>query len=450
MVKEETRDSSTNTFLQSASVTARLVEEARRIIPGGTSRLHYHFAPYPIYARSGSGCQLTDVDGIERLDLLNNMTALIHGHANPVINAAVIEQLGRGASYSEPSEPEIRLAQLIAARVPSVEQVHFRNSGTEAVMMAIKLARAYTGRSIVAKFEGMYHGYYDYVQVSFASSPTNWGAPEEPASTPSSGGLARSVTDEVRVLPFNDEAAVERLLERHGGQIAALLVEPLSNRSGMAPPADGFYRFLREITRTYGIVLIFDEVISLRVGLAGAQGRYGAEPDLTAFGKIIGGGLPIGAVGGSAAIMSLLDPTQGPAKVISGGTFSGNPLSAAAGLASMEQVTPASLARLERLGDRLRQGANSIFRAAGQAAQVTGDASLFLIVPTDQPIINYRSLPRDAAATAWLDRLHRGLLDAGSIISHRGLGCLSTPMDEAAVDYFLAGLEQAVAGLAGD
>ncbi len=436
-------------FLAPGSATARLHEEASRLIPGGTSRLHYHFAPYPIYARSGSGCRLTDVEGDERIDCLNNMTSLIHGHADPDVHAAIVAQLQRGACFSEPSEPEVALARAVVERVPSVERIHFRSSGTEAVMMAVKLARAFTGRGLIAKFEGAYHGYYDYVQVSFSSSPADWGDPAAPRSVPSSGGLSRSVEDEVLVLPFNDRDGVERLLDRHGARVAALLVEPLSNRSGMVQPAPGFFDFLREVTRRHGIVLVFDEVISFRVGTAGAQGRYGGSPDLTAFGKIVGGGLPIGAVGGRADIMALLDPSRGPAKVISGGTHSGNPLSAVAGVATLAKLTPAEFARLDALGRRMRDGANAIFRAAGQAAQACGEGSLFQIVPTDRPIENYRSVPRDAAANAWMDRLHRALLAAGVIVAARGLSCLSTPMREADVDECLAALERAVDAMRG-
>jgi glutamate-1-semialdehyde 2,1-aminomutase len=249
------------------------------------------------------------------------------------------------------------------------------------------------------------------------------------------------------VLPFNDRDGVERLLDAQGPHVAALLVEPLSNRNGMVPPIPGFFDFLREITRRHGIVLIFDEVIAFRVGPDGAQGRYGGDPDLTTFGKIIGGGLPIGAVGGRAEIMSLMDPTNGPAKVISGGTNSGSPLPAVAGLAAMEKLTAAEYVRLDDLGARMRNGANAILRAAHQPAQVTGVGSLFQIVPTDQPLLNYRSIPHDASANAWLDHLHRGLLTAGMIISHRGLSCLSTPMTEADVDECLAAFEQAVAAM---
>ena len=434
-------------FLEPGSATARLHAQASQLIPGATSRLHYHFKPYPIYARSGRGCRVTDIEGDQRIDCLNNMTALIHGHADPDVCAAIVDQVQRGVSFSEPAEPEVALARLMCERVPSVQQVHFRSSGTEAVMMAVKLARAFTGRNRIAKFEGAYHGYYDYVQMSFSSTPANWGSAEAPRSVPSSGGLSNAVGDEVLVLPFNDRAGVERLLAQHGKDMAALLFEPLSNRAGMVLPQPGFLDFLHQITRQYGIVLIFDEVIAFRLGQAGAQGRYGGKPDLTAFGKIIGGGLPIGAIGGRADIMALLDPACAGPRVISGGTYSGNPLSAAAGMATLNKLTPAMHARLDAMGQRMRDGLNQIFRAAGQKAQASGDGSLFQIVPSERPLSNYRDVPQDAAAFDWLDQLHRALLCSGVIISHRGLSCVSSAMGEAEVDEVLAAFERAVGGV---
>jgi glutamate-1-semialdehyde 2,1-aminomutase len=405
--------------------------------------LHYYYHPYPIYAQSGNGCYLTDVEGVERIDYLNNMTALIHGHANPTINQAIIEQLQHGTAFSEPAEPELKLARLLVDRVPSLEKVRFANSGTEAVMLAVKLARAFTGRSRIAKFEGFYHGYYDYVQVSYASQPDTWGPPEAPHSVASSGGLANSVESDVLTLPYNDQEAVIRLLEQHGSEIAGLLYDPLCNRAGFPLPQDDFLGFLREITRDYGIVLISDEVISFRASFAGGSARFGGDPDLTTFGKIIGGGLPIGAVGGRAEIMALLDPTEGPPALASGGTFSGNPLSATAGYAAMTQLTPAVFTRLETLGDNLRARANAAFADAGVPAQVSGSGSLILVTPTDQPIVNYRSIPKGPAAEARMRDLHRGLMDAGIIVSKEGLGALSTPMGQVEVDRFVAGVEQA-------
>ena len=428
-------------------VTRSVFEEARRYIPGGTSRIHYYYDPYPIYGRTASGCRLTDVEGVERTDFLNNMTSLIHGHANPRINQAIIEQLERGTAWSEPSEAEVELAKLMVERVDTVEQIRFSNSGTEAVMLAIKLARAFTGRNKIAKFEGFYHGYYDHAQVSFNSTPNNWGPSDSPASVASSGGLPDSVTGDVLVAPYNDRAAVEKLLDEHRSEIAAFITDPLANRAGFPMPAEGFPEFLREITRDYGIPLIFDEVISFRVAHDGAQGKYGGEPDLTTFGKIMGGGLPVGAVGGRAEVMSLLDPTEGPPKVLSGGTFSANPLTMVAGLASMYQMTPDVYQRLDVLGRRLRNESNAVLARAGEPAQVTGDGSVFRIMMTADPIIDYRSSVLGASPPARQGALHKNLLDEGVILSKDGLGCLSTPMGNAEVDGFLTALERSVARL---
>lgn len=428
-----------------SNATERLYAEASKYIPGGSSRVHYYFKPYPIYARSGSGCRVVDVEGVERLDFLNNMTSLLHGHADPEVTDAVIAQARRGTAFSEPCEAEVELAKVMVERVPSLDKIRFANSGTEAVMMAIKLARAFTGRSRVAKFEGFYHGYYDYVQVSYSSSPKEWGPAEAPASLASSGGLAASVLDDVLVLPFNDENAVEALLARHGGELAALLVDPLSNRAGFPMPAEGFYAFLRDITRRYGIVLIFDEVISFRVGYNGAQGKFGGEPDLTAFGKIMGGGLPVGAVGGGDEIMALLDPSAGSPKVVSGGTFSANPLTMVAGLATLRKAQPAVYDRLAVLGARLRERSAAAFAAAGVPGQLTGDGSLFRIMMTSDPVVDYRSGRQNAAPAAVEDELHRNLLQEGVIIGKGGLGCLSTPMGEAEVGQFVSALERSLA-----
>jgi glutamate-1-semialdehyde 2,1-aminomutase len=426
--------------------TQRLYDEASRYIPGGTSRLHYYFPPYPIYARRGHGYTLEDVEGVERLDFLNNMTSLIHGHGGPAVKAAIVEQLDLGTAFSEPSEPEVRLARLMVERVRSLERIRFTNSGTEAVMLALKLARAYTGRSRIAKFEGFYHGYYDHVQVSYASSPADWGPADEPASTPSSGGLADSVPGEVVTLPYNHPTAVERLLSRHGRGIAALIVDPLSNRAGFPPPAEGFLAFLRQITRDLGIQLIFDEVISFRVGYTGASGRYGGEPDLVAFGKIMGGGFPIGATGGTAEVMEVFDPGSRGARIASGGTFSGNPVSMAAGLTAMTPLDPAAFERLEGLGDRLRRRMTEVLRSHRVPGQVTGDGSLFRLLLTDRPLQNYRD-GVDPGAQAQMEQLFYGLLGAGVLLHTSGLGCLSTPMGEPEVEEIAVALDRALAGL---
>ncbi len=433
-----------------ASGNAALQARARRVIPGGTSRLHNFYRPHPIWAHHATGCRVTDEDGIERLDFLNNMTSLIHGHAHPAINAAVVAQLERGSAFSEPARAEVELAELLVDRVPSIEQIRFANSGTEAVMMALKLARAFTGRSRIAKFEGFYHGYYDYAQVSYASTSSNWGDAQAPASVPSSAGLSDSVLEDVVVLPFNDESDTEDLLASHAESLAAVIVDPACQRAGFPHAQPGFSTFLREVTRRYGILLVYDEVISFRVAYAGGQGLHGGEPDLTTLGKIIGGGLPIGAVGGRSDIMALLDPSEGPAKVASGGTFSANPLSMTAGATAMRLLDTEALDRLNALGDQLRTRGTRVFAELGEPGQVAGEGSLFRILLTNSVINNYRDLVRTQASAERIARLHKLLLEEGVIVGTNLLGCLSTPMTELEVDSFVEALRRAIQRLVVD
>jgi glutamate-1-semialdehyde 2,1-aminomutase len=331
-------------------------------------------------------------------------------------------------------------------RVDSVEQIRFGNSGTEAIMMAIKAARAYTGRDRIAKFEGAYHGYYDDIQISSSSKPPDWGPENAPASLPSSGGIPKHRIQETLVLPWNDSDASERLLIQHKGELAALIVDPLANRMGFIPPAPGFLEHLREVTRAHGILMIFDEVISFRIGSGGAQGRYGGDPDLTAFGKIMGGGFPIGATGGKKEIMAAFDPgTKGP-RILSGGTFSANPISMTAGVAAMQALDQSTFSRLEDMGTRLRHRLNDLFKKSIQPGQVTGEGSLFRIMMVDRPLRTYRdSIEPDAEARCY--QLFVALLDAGIMIGSNGLACISTPMGETELDQIEAAFERALLAL---
>lgn len=435
------------TMTVASPASKRLYDEAVRFMPGGTSRIHYWFDPNPIYARSGRGCRLTDVDGVERLDFLNNMTSLIHGHAHPAVNAAIREQLELGTAFSEPTEAEVELAKLLLSRVKSVERIRFGNSGTECVMLGIKLAREFTGRSRIAKFEGFYHGYYDYVQTSVRSRPDQWGPADAPATTASSGGLSASVLEDVVTFPFNDLPAVERLLAKHGSTIACFLVDPLASQAGGPAPAAGFLQGLGALCRQHGVLVLYDEVVSFRLASGGGQEKYGGTPDLTAFGKIIGGGLPIGAIGGREDVMSLLDPSRGPPRLLSGGTFSGNPLSMVAGRVALELMTPAEFARLDRLGARIRDGVNRVFADAGENFRMAGEGSLCRLNPTADPVHDYRSLVRNAVPATRMALLHRFMLDEAVIISRQGMACLSTPMGEAEIDQFVAAVRDAVAKL---
>src|SRR5512132_3750259 len=268
-------------WVQADSKSAALFARAQGVLPGGNSRTTVYMAPYPPYAATGEGCWISDVEGDRRLDCLNNYTALIHGHAHPAIVEAATRRLALGASFPMPTPEEIDLAALLCERLPSAERVRFQNSGSEAVMMAVKGARAFTGRPKIAKFEGAYHGSYDYVEVSLASTPGTWGPLAAPASTEYSRGTPAAVLHDVVVLPFNRlEHAVARI-EREARDLAAVVVDPVPNRVGLMPARRDFLRALREVTDRHGIVLIFDEVISFRVGYRGAQGAFGVTPDVT-------------------------------------------------------------------------------------------------------------------------------------------------------------------------
>ncbi len=417
--------------------SAQLWKRAQDVLPGGNSRTTVFMAPYPIYAAEGAGCWLTDVDGERRLDLLNNYTSLIHGHAHPAVTEAATRRLARGTSFPLPTAEEIDLAALLVDRVPAVERLRFTNSGSEAVMMAIKAARGFTGRHRIAKFEGAYHGSYDYAEVSLSSSPADWGPLEAPASLPYSKGTPPSVLDDVVVLPFNYPELAAARIEKEARHLAAVLVDPVPNRVGLMPARADFLKALRQVTAAHGILLIFDEVISFRIGYQGAQGVFGIRPDITTFGKIIGGGFPVGAVGGRADVMAVFDPRGGKPAVPHGGTFNANPVTMAAGLAAMRLLDRAAYDRLDELGAKLRSGIAACLERADVPGAVTGAGSLFRLHPSSRPFVDYRSTVGDEQERRRLDQLHRELIDHGVLISPTGLGCLSTAVGDAEIEYFL-------------
>lgn len=413
-----------------------LHRRARRVMPGGNTRTTVYMDPYPIYAVRGEGCRVWDADGVARIDCINNFTALIHGHAHPAIVAAIAAQASSGTSFGLPTESEIDLAELLVDRVPGIEQVRFMNSGTEAVMMALKAARAATGRPAIAKVEGAYHGAYDYAEVSLDSAPGGWGEPS-PASNAYSRGTPAGVLDDVVVLPFNDLRLAERLLREHAGRLAALLVDPMPNRAGLVPAEPAYLEGLRRITRELGILLVFDEVITLRLGPGGAQALWNIEPDLTVLGKIIGGGFPVGAVGGHTGVMAVFDPSRGKPAVPHGGTFSANPMTMRAGLAAMQLLTPEAFARLERMGDELRRAISADFARLGLPGQAVGRGSLLKVHFTNRPLRDYRSAFPSAEEARRAAVFHRGLLNRGVLAAGYGLMALSTPMTDADLEEIM-------------
>jgi glutamate-1-semialdehyde 2,1-aminomutase len=427
------------------SASARLFERACAVLPGGNSRLTVAQSPYPIYARSARGTRVTDIDGVERIDFFNNATTLQHGHCHPTIVAALAEQAGRLGCIGMTTEAEVLLAELICGRVASIDQIRFTNSGTEATHQAVRAARAFTGRTKVAKCEGGYHGAYDYVEVSLDSSPDNWGD-EDPAAVVYAKGTPASAVGEVVVFPFNDIGAIERILAPHARALAAVILDPYPAAMGLARPEEGYLQALRDFTKRHGIVLIFDEIVSFRLGYNSAQDVFGVDADLTALGKTIGGGLPVGAVGGRKDIMAMFDAREGKPALPHAGTFNANPLTMTAGRAALEMMTPAEFDRVNAMGERARGELVRAAKIAGAPCQVTGMGSLVMLHLHTRPIRDHRTAHRSPDEKALHAQLHRYLLNHGILISQLGLGAISTPMTDAEIDQLaqtvLEGLQQ--------
>jgi glutamate-1-semialdehyde 2,1-aminomutase len=425
----------------------KLYDRALSSLPGGNTRTTVFMKPYPIYAARGEGCRVWDVDGNEFIDCINNFTSLIHGHAHPVLVEAATRQLAQGSAFGLPTESEIELAELLASRLPDVDQVRFTNSGTEAVMMALKAARAFTGRPKIAKCEGAYHGSYDYAEVSLDPTPEAWGR-NAPVSVAYARGTPDNVLADVVTIPFNDAEAAISLIREHGPELACVLVDPMPNRAGLAPADKSYLEALRSITREVGALLIFDEVITFRLGFRGAQGLWNIAPDLTTLGKIIGGGFPVGAVGGKREFMAVFDPRSGKPALPHGGTFSANPVTMRAGLAAMELLDEAAFARLDAIGQAVRSGIDEAFRRTGVPGRTVGLGSLLKIHFADRPIRDYRSAYMSEPEARRQAVFHRGLLNRGVLAAGYGLMALSMPMSDADVDAIVAAASAALAEVA--
>jgi glutamate-1-semialdehyde 2,1-aminomutase len=420
--------------------SAALAERAALVFPGGYTRDAIMRAPYSPFVVEGAGSTLTDADGRRLTDMWFNATSLPLGHAHPAVVEAVQRQAAKGTAYFAPTEHELKLAELICGRVPSFERIRFTNSGSEAVMMAIRFARARRGCPLIVKFEGSYHGSYDDVSWSVAPSLDRVGAAGSPNAVAETGGLA-GTEGRVAVLPFNDAATLRQYVQANHARIAGLIVEPLANRIGLVLPDAAFLAEARALCSEYGIVLIFDEVIAFRVGYHGAQGVMGVTPDLTTLGKIIGGGFPVGAVAGRADILGLSAPDQA-GRVTHAGTFNGNPMTAVAGRATMEQLTSEVFERIGELGAHVRQRLAAI--TEGLPLQVTGAGSLFKITATARPIRNYR----DAATNdkAWEATASLALLNAGFLMTPTLSGCVSAVTTREEIEGFLDAFQHIVDG----
>lgn len=433
-------------FAEQNWTSRRLWEEHANRIPAGSSRLPTaYYAPFTVFLQRGDGARVWDADGNARLDLVNNYTVQILGHGHPAVAAAVQEQMRSGVSFGGPHAGEGALAAELQRRLPSLELVRFTSSGTEAVAYALRAARAFTGRPAIAKFEGAFHGGADCVQVSIKPPAQARGPADRPASCPAGLGIPPGVLADVVVLPWGDLSAVRRILTEHKDRLAAVVVDPLMCVPGLLLPPAGFLFELRLITEELGILLVFDEVQSFRVGMNGAQGHFGVRPDLTALGKIIGGGFPIGAFGGRADIMSLYDLPARGGRVIHGGTYNGHPVAVAAGLATLAEMTAAAFSHLHTLGNRLHEQLQNLIDRGGYPVRVHHLGGLFNFHFAATPVVQWRDTEHGDAR-----RLHAffiALLNRGFFIAPRGYGCLSVPMTTTDIAAFTNACSEILAAL---
>jgi glutamate-1-semialdehyde 2,1-aminomutase len=413
-------------YLERTPQSRRLHEGLRRVMPGGDTRSVTWYEPYPAVIEHACGYELQDVDGNTYIDLLNNYTALVHGHAHPRIVDAITAQARRGTVYPAPHRGQLRLAEELVRRVPSVEMVRFTNSGSEAVLQAVRAARAYTGCPLLVKADGGYHGSWDQVPLTAAEA--------REAGTPA------EIESLVRFVPYNDPAALEDVLDREGERVAAILLEPVMGE-GLIAGEPQYLRSARDLADRHGALLILDEVISFRLAPGGRQQSVGVSPHLTTFGKIIGGGLPVGAVAGSEAVMSVFDPF-GDRTLRHSGTFNGNPLTMAAGLVSLELLDGEQIDRINRLGQTLAGGLREALAAHDIDGGVTQCGSLLhLTFESDGEPRRFGDLNLTSET---FDLVHLACMEEGLFIAPRGLINTSTVMDDGVLDQVVTRFRSAV------
>ena len=388
------------------TVSKRLFDAAQRLMPGGVNspvRAFKAVGTFPPFIARGKGARIYDADGNAFIDYVMSWGPLILGHAPAPVVKAIARVAARGTSYGAPTALEVTLAEMIVEAFPSMERLRLVNSGTEAVMSAIRLARAYTGRDKILKFEGCYHGHVDSLLVKAGSGVATLGIPGSP-------GVPADLAHHTLTSPYNDVTAVERILEVHRGKLACVIVEPVAGNMGVVAPTSVFLERLRDLTRHYGIVLIFDEVITgFRLAYGGAQSRYGVVPDLTCLGKIIGGGLPVGAYGGPHHIMKLIAP-EGP--VYQAGTLSGNPLAVTAGIETLKLLKKTGIYRqLEERGRMLSDGLMDAAREAGVGITLNRVGSMLTVFFTPGPVTDYASAKK--SDTLAYGKFFRAMLESG-------------------------------------
>jgi glutamate-1-semialdehyde 2,1-aminomutase len=415
-----------DTYRKRTKKSLAVLKKAEKFMPGGDTRTSIWFEPYPFWIQEAKGCHFTDVDGNQYLDMHNCYTTMILGHANPKVVAAVREQCARGTALGALIPTVVRWSELVCNMVKSIDKVRFTNSGTEAVMMAIRVARSITGKDLILKTDGCYHGSYDPVVF-----PSN------------ASGISKSAQKDSIIVPFNDKTAAEEAIVKHKDRLAAVIVEGAMGAGGMIPPRDGYLEFLRKVTSQHGVLFILDEVISLRLAWGGVAALYKIKPDLTTMAKIIGGGYPVGAFGGSEEIMQQLSPQV--RKVYHAGTLNANPITATAGVATLEQLSPEVIDYINKLGESFAEGVRGVFRKLNIKGQVTGIGSLQNVHFSDKPVIDGKS-----AREANKDLLHLyylAMLERGIFSASRGLYVMSTPMTQKEINTAVKAVEDSLTEL---
>jgi glutamate-1-semialdehyde 2,1-aminomutase len=416
-----------------------LFDRAKRVLPGGVNspvRAFRAVGGTPFFVARGHGSSMADVDGHEYVDYVCSWGALILGHAHPAVLAAVAAAVERGWTYGAPCEPEVELAEEVGRRMPSLEMMRFVNSGTEATMAAVRLARAATGRELILKFDGCYHGHADGFLVKAGSGVATLGLPDSP-------GVPAELARLTLTAPFNDARTVADLFRKHADRIAAVIVEPYVGNAGFIAPEPDFHAVLRSLCDRHGSLLIFDEVMTgFRVAAGGAQERLGVKPDLTTLGKIVGGGFPVGAYGGRADLMKRIAP-EGP--VYQAGTLSGNPVAMAAGLATLrETARPGFYEELERRTDRLVAGLAAVAASHGVAASVNHAGSMWGLYFSPGPVQSYDDARQ--TDTALFARWHRAALARGVFLAPSAFEAafVSSAHSEADIDFTIRELDAAL------
>jgi glutamate-1-semialdehyde 2,1-aminomutase len=420
--------------------TREHLEVARKYLPGGDTRSAGYYGPYPVFMERGQGCHVYDADDNEYIDLVNNFTSLIHGHAHPRLIEAARAQSEKGTAFAAPSVIQYEHARHLCDRVPSLDMVRYCNSGTEATLFAMRAARGFTGKDGFIKMDGGYNGVHDFVEANTIADFMAEGLP----SVHLERGVPACVADGLYISPFNDLAATESILKEHHEEIAGIIMEPLLGSGGLIYPQEGYLRGMRELADRYGVLLVFDEVITFRLSRGGLQEQEGVTPDLTALGKLIGGGYPVGAFGGRSEIMARFDPNH-PEHIAHSGTFGGNNNTLAVGLVAMEMYPQEEVDRINGLGDRLRSGFEAAMKRDGIRGRAGGWGSLVGTIWTGRELENARDVVLGFLDSGDISSvLHWEMLNRGVYYASRGMYVVSTAMDEQVIDRAVEAFEGAL------